>query len=87
MDPDDPAVRAAAEAMASVVGRPPAIVRTGGTLPVVAALAGRGIPTVLSGFGLAEDNIHAPDERLRVAHLELGTRAAMAMLEALGRPG
>jgi acetylornithine deacetylase/succinyl-diaminopimelate desuccinylase-like protein len=79
-----PALQRAADAMGAVVGRRPIPVRTGGTLPVVATLAARGIPTVLSGFALADDNIHAPDERLLVEHLELGTRAAAAMLEAAG---
>ena len=44
----------------------------------------RGIPTVLTGFGLPDDAIHAPDEHLRFAHLETGTRAAMEILRALG---
>ncbi|HEX4980656.1 MAG TPA: hypothetical protein VFV63_03120, partial [Ilumatobacteraceae bacterium] len=59
----------------------------GGSLPVVPVLAARGIPTVLTGFGLPDDAIHGPDEHLRVAHLGIGTRAAMEMLRALGALG
>jgi acetylornithine deacetylase/succinyl-diaminopimelate desuccinylase-like protein len=51
---------------------------------VIAVLAARGVPTVLTGFGLPDDAIHAPDEHLRVEYLETGTRAAMAILEELG---
>jgi acetylornithine deacetylase/succinyl-diaminopimelate desuccinylase-like protein len=50
----------------------------------VAVLAARGIPTVLTGFGLPDDGIHGPDEHLRAEHLETGTRAAMEILRELG---
>jgi acetylornithine deacetylase/succinyl-diaminopimelate desuccinylase-like protein len=84
IDPDQPALVAAATAMERAVGRRPAPVRMGGSIPIVAALVERGIPTVLSGFALPDDAFHAPDEHIRVEHLELGTRAAMEMLTALG---
>ena len=84
LDPDHPVLRAAADAIARATGWPVAPVRLGGTLPVVAVLAARGVPTVLTGFGLPDDGIHGPDEHLRVEHLETGTRAAMEMLRALG---
>lgn len=84
LDPEHPVLATAAEAMERATGWRPAPVRLGGTLPVVATLASRGVPTVLTGFGLPDDHIHAPDERLRVEHLDVGTRAAEAILEALG---
>lgn len=83
LDPEHPVLVAAAQAMERATGWRPAPVRLGGTLPVVAVLAARGIPTVLTGFGLPDDAIHAPDEHLRVDHLEIGTRAAMEILRAL----
>src|SRR6266545_3982767 len=43
----------------------PALVRSGGTLPIVPALADRGIPTIITGFALPDANIHSPNERLR----------------------
>lgn len=84
LDPEHPVLAAAAEGMARGTGWRPAPVRLGGTLPVVAVLAARGIPTVLTGFGLPDDAIHAPDEHLREEYLEVGTRAAMGILSALG---
>jgi acetylornithine deacetylase/succinyl-diaminopimelate desuccinylase-like protein len=88
LDADHPVLRAAADGIEAATGRRPAPVRLGGTLPVVAVLAAKGIPTILTGFGLPDDAIHAPDEHLRVEHLELGTRAGMEILRALGRlPG
>ncbi|MCB9012112.1 MAG: M20/M25/M40 family metallo-hydrolase [Actinobacteria bacterium] len=84
MDPREPAVAAAIEAISRSTGWPCVPVRTGGSIPIVAAFAKRGIPTILSGFGLPDDGIHGPDEHLRVAHLEVGTRAAMDILTSLG---
>ena len=85
LDPAHPVLAAAAGGMEAATGWRPIPVRLGGTLPVVAVLAAKGIPTVLTGFGLPDDAIHAPDEHLRVEHLELGTQAGMEILRALGR--
>jgi len=35
---------------------------------------------VLMGFGLPDDNLHAPNEKLRVAHIYAGLRASTAFL-------
>jgi acetylornithine deacetylase/succinyl-diaminopimelate desuccinylase-like protein len=86
-DPRDPVLRAASHAIARSTGWPCLPVRSGGTIPIVATLAGRGIPTVLSGFALPDDGIHGPNEHLRVEHLEIGTRAAMAIIAAMGELG
>ncbi len=82
-DPAVPALAAARRALARAAGREPALIRSGGSLPVLAAFAERGIPTVVSGFALAGDNFHAPDESFRLASLELGARAARALYEEL----
>jgi acetylornithine deacetylase/succinyl-diaminopimelate desuccinylase-like protein len=84
LDADHPVLVAAADAVQAAIGWRPVPVRVGGTLPVVALLAAKGVPTILTGFGLPDDAIHAPDEHLRVEHLELGTRAGMEILRALG---
>jgi acetylornithine deacetylase/succinyl-diaminopimelate desuccinylase-like protein len=82
-EPDDPVIRLAAAAMERATGTPPALVRTGGSIPVVAAFARRAIPTVVTGFVLAEDGIHAPNESYRLRSLELGEAAARELLHAL----
>ncbi len=51
---------------------PAALIRTGGTLPIVPALTGKGIPTAITGFGLPESRIHAPNERLVADYVPLG---------------
>jgi acetylornithine deacetylase/succinyl-diaminopimelate desuccinylase-like protein len=84
LDPGHPVLAAAARGIARATGWPVAPVRTGGSIPVIAALVAAGIPTVLTGFGLQTDRIHSPDEHIRVEYLETGMRAAMAILEELG---
>ncbi len=78
--PDAPAVRLAQDAFERVLGRRPLLLRTGGTLPIVPALADRGIPTILSGFALPGANIHSPNERLLVRYIPLGVAAARETL-------
>ena len=84
MDPDHPALRTAAAAIGEAVGAPVTPVRTGGTLPIFAAMVAR-MPTILTGFALPDDAIHAPNERMLVENLGTGVRAATALLEAFGR--
>ena len=75
--------RIARGALARSCGREPVLLRTGGTLPILASFAERGIPVVVSGFALPQDNLHAPDESDALASLELGRRAARALYEDL----
>jgi acetylornithine deacetylase/succinyl-diaminopimelate desuccinylase-like protein len=76
VSPHEPAVQLALGAFERVIGRRPLLVRLGGTLPIVPALAERGIPTVLTGFALPESNIHSPNERLLLEYVPLGVEAA-----------
>lgn len=86
------ALELAAPAFAAAFEREPVRVRTGGSLPIMAALAERGIPTLLSGIDVHEGNAHAPNERLLVDHLRRGKAAAIGTLTAwahlpVSRPG
>lgn len=82
-DPGEPALVLARDAIAQATGMQPLFVRTGGAIPILAAFAKRGIPTVLSGFALDADGIHGPDESFRLESLELGERSARALYAAL----
>jgi acetylornithine deacetylase/succinyl-diaminopimelate desuccinylase-like protein len=82
-DPSAPALKIARAALARAVGREPALLRSGGSLPVLAAFADRGIPAIVSGFGLPQDSFHAPDESYAIASLDKGRRAARALFEDL----
>jgi acetylornithine deacetylase/succinyl-diaminopimelate desuccinylase-like protein len=82
-EPDLPALVLAAQALERATGTAPALVRSGGSIPVVAEFAARGIPTIVSGFALPDDDIHTPNESYRLESLELGERSARELLNAL----
>ncbi len=79
--PDAKAVQLGLAAFERVLGVRPALIRSGGSLPVVASLADRGIPTIISGFSLPDANIHSPNERLLAEYVPLGIVAARALFE------
>jgi len=83
-DVDDPVLRLAGEALERATGTETLFIRSGGSIPIVADLADRGIPTVVSGFAVPDDRIHAPDESYRLRSLELGEAAARELFRALG---
>ena len=74
--PDAKAVQLGLGAFEKALGTRPVLTRSGGTLPIVPALADKGIPTVITGFGLPDSQIHSPNERLVAAYVPLGIAAA-----------
>jgi acetylornithine deacetylase/succinyl-diaminopimelate desuccinylase-like protein len=82
-DAGDPVIRLAAGALERACGVAPVMQRSGGSIPIVAELAAAGIPTVVSGFALADDAIHAPNESYRLESLRLGEAAARELYAAL----
>jgi acetylornithine deacetylase/succinyl-diaminopimelate desuccinylase-like protein len=82
-DATEPALQLAAEAMERACGTPAALVRLGGTLPLLAVLARRGIPSIVSGFALPDDAFHAPNESYRLESLRLGEAAARELYAGL----
>ena len=65
VDLNDPAVQAAAQAYEATFEAAPLFMRGGGTLPIVAEFQDiLGAPVVMMGFGLPDDNAHAPNEKL-----------------------
>jgi acetylornithine deacetylase/succinyl-diaminopimelate desuccinylase-like protein len=80
-----PAIQLALDAFQRVVGTRPLLMRVGGTLPIVPALADKGIPTVLTGFDLPGGNIHSPNERLLVEHIPLAVDVARELYGAFSQ--
>ena len=71
--------------MQKAFGRETVYIRCGGSIPVVGLFAqALGIPSVLAGFGLPDDNIHAPNEKISVSNY---TRGIEAMIEYFERAG
>jgi len=85
VSPDEPAVQIALDAFEQVFGRRPLLARSGGTLPIVPALADQGIPTVLTGIALPESNIHSPNERVLLEYLPLGVDIARELYTRLAQ--
>jgi acetylornithine deacetylase/succinyl-diaminopimelate desuccinylase-like protein len=85
MEPDNGAVVAASEALRRAFGAPPALLRSGGTLPV-ADLFGRcfDVPVVLMGFGQRDDRMHAPNERFHLPTFFKGIEASIWLMSILG---
>jgi acetylornithine deacetylase/succinyl-diaminopimelate desuccinylase-like protein len=81
--PDTPAVALAAQALERACGVPAALVRTGGSIPVVAEFAARGMPAVVTGFTVEEDAYHAANESFRLAGLEQGAASSRELYQAL----
>src|SRR3954469_18830059 len=80
-DPESPPLKLAREAFERATGKPPALVRSGGTIPILAAFADRGIQTIVSGFALPEDQIHAPNESYRLESLDLNEKTSYELLK------
>ena len=76
-----PAIQAAAKAYADVFGREPVYRRVGGSIPVVGHLQRQlGLETVLMGFGLPGDRIHAPNERFYLPNFYQGIATSIHFL-------
>ncbi|HEV2175814.1 MAG TPA: dipeptidase [Terriglobia bacterium] len=79
-------VEAAAEAMEQVFKKKTVYMRSGGSIPI-AGLFGEclGIPVVMAGFGLPDDNLHAPNEKFHLPNFYRGIEAVGRYFELLGR--
>ena len=84
VDPSSAVLQAAFGAIENATGVRPLAVRSGGSIPIGSALVARGIPTILSGFGAAEDNIHSPNEGMELRRLEWALGSARELYLALG---
>jgi acetylornithine deacetylase/succinyl-diaminopimelate desuccinylase-like protein len=83
--PDAKAVQLGLDAFERALGVRPALIRSGGTLPIVPALANKGIPTIITGFGLPDSQIHSPNERLVAEYVPKGIAAARELLLAFAQ--
>jgi acetylornithine deacetylase/succinyl-diaminopimelate desuccinylase-like protein len=79
VDPESPAVQLGLDAFERAVGARPLLVRSGGTLPIVPALADKGIPTIITGFATPDSNIHSPNENVIAEYVKLGAQAAQEL--------
>jgi acetylornithine deacetylase/succinyl-diaminopimelate desuccinylase-like protein len=85
IDPNNRFIQAAAAAMEAVFGKATVYIRSGGSIPIVGLFDRHlGIPSVMMGFGLPDDNIHAPNEKLHLPNFFRGIESVARYLERLG---
>jgi len=82
-----PAFQLLDQAFKDVVGRGTVPARAGGSIPVVPALGKGGAPVILTGIGLPDDRLHAPNEKLDLKQLWDGIRVFRRFYELLGSKG
>ncbi len=81
---DHPATQAAAACLEEVFGETPFYLREGGSIPAGATFSNvLGLPVVLLGFIQPDDQIHAPNENVRMDNLEGGLRTIIRYWQKL----
>ncbi len=82
---DNPYIQAATRALHEVWGKETVFIRTGGSIPIVGDFARHlGLPSVMMGFGLPDDNLHAPNEKFNLENFRLGIQSLIRFLEEAG---
>jgi acetylornithine deacetylase/succinyl-diaminopimelate desuccinylase-like protein len=83
---DNPYIQAATRALHEVWGKDTVFIRSGGSIPIVGDFARHlGLPSVMMGFGLPDDGLHAPNEKFHLKNFELGIESLIRFLEEVGR--
>jgi acetylornithine deacetylase/succinyl-diaminopimelate desuccinylase-like protein len=83
---DNPYVQAAGRAIEQGFGKQPVFCREGGSIPVVSTFQEElGIPAVLFGVGLPDENAHAPNERLDLGNFHNGIVASAILYDQIGQ--
>src|SRR6201996_6284075 len=78
-------IQAATRALHEVWGKDTVFIRSGGSIPIVGGFDRHlGLPSVMMGFGLPDDNIHAPNEKFNLTNFELGIQSLIRFLEEAG---
>jgi acetylornithine deacetylase/succinyl-diaminopimelate desuccinylase-like protein len=84
IDPETPAMQAAARAYELAFGAAPVFTREGGGIPIVSTFQQLlGAQVILMGFGLPDDNAHAPNEKIHLPNFHRGIRTAILFMDEL----
>ena len=83
---DNPYIQAATRALHEVWGKDTVFIRSGGSIPIVGDFDRHlGLPSVMMGFGLPDDNLHAPNEKFNLQNFALGIESIIRFLEEEAR--
>ena len=81
---DLPLLTKAGAALQDEWERPPVVIGSGGSIPIVTDFKKTlGLDTLLVGFGLDDDRVHSPNEKYDLASFRKGTRSWARILAAL----
>jgi acetylornithine deacetylase/succinyl-diaminopimelate desuccinylase-like protein len=82
---DNPYIRAATAALKEIWGKETVFIRSGGSIPIVGDFARHlNLPSVMMGFGLPDDNLHAPNEKFQISNFYQGIDSIIRFLEIAG---
>jgi acetylornithine deacetylase/succinyl-diaminopimelate desuccinylase-like protein len=88
VDPRHPYVRLALETLTAHFENPASCIRSGGAIPVVGEFREHlGAPSLMLGFGLPDDQLHAPNEKLYLPNFWRGIPAVADLLVRIGKAG
>ncbi|MDB5036376.1 MAG: Acetylornithine deacetylase/Succinyl-diaminopimelate desuccinylase [Chlorobi bacterium] len=83
---DSVPVRAALRALETAFGTKPFLIRSGGSIPIVADFEEQlGAPVVLMGFGLPDQNAHSPNEKMNLSNYHRGIKSSALFLQEYSR--
>ncbi|RRJ61607.1 dipeptidase [Paenibacillus oralis] len=84
IDPSDPMLQKAADAYAAVYGTRALFTKDGGSIPIVETLSRvLSAPAVMMGFGLPDENLHAPNEHFNLENFDKGLLTIVHYLKSL----
>jgi acetylornithine deacetylase/succinyl-diaminopimelate desuccinylase-like protein len=82
---DNRYIQAATRALHEVWGKDTVFIRSGGSIPIVGDFDRHlALPSVMMGFGLPDDQIHAPNEKFNLKNFELGIQSLIRFLQEAG---
>src|SRR5499427_116793 len=82
---DNRFIKAATEALRDVFKKDTVFIRSGGSIPIVTDFQDvLKIPSVMMGFGLPDDNLHAPNEKFHIPNFYRGIESICLFFEKLG---
>jgi len=85
---DSPFIVAGQNAIEQVFGKRPVLVREGASIPITATfLTALNAPSIMVGYGLLEDNIHSPNEKLKLDHFQKGIECGVVLYDEFSRVG
>ncbi|OMF38090.1 peptidase M20 [Paenibacillus sp. FSL H8-0548] len=84
MDPSNAMLQKAADAYETVYGTRALFTKDGGSIPIVETFSRvLGAPVVMMGFGLPDENLHAPNEHFNLENFDKGLLTIVEFLKQL----